>query len=359
MRVLFYALTGNHGGIEVFIHNYFTRMKGIQIDFVAMDPKVIYEEEFEKLGSKIYHMPNKRQNRAEFYKSLEQIFQTQQYDVAWFNDNNLCDITFLKIAKKYGVKTRICHSHSTAMNSDILHLIKHKMNRHVVQKYANVLWACSEAAKSWAYEPKYAAQSRFIPNAIEVEKYLYDEEKRKQVRKELGVEGKYVIGHVGRMSEIKNQMFLLEAFVKVVQERPDSMLILVGKGELLEQVRARVKELNLEEHVLVLGARTDVYLLEQAFDLFVLPSLFEGMPVVAIEAQAAGVPCIISDHVPGEAKETEAVSVVALDAGVDGWSKAMIQGITCDRKSISDQIYHSCFNINTEAQHLQDLFYQM
>lgn len=357
VKILFYALTKTHGGIESFIYNYYVNMNNVHIDFIGMDEKVAYEEEMEKMGSVIYHMPPKKENRKEFYNRLEQVFRENQYDVAWFNDNNLCDIHFLKLAKKYNVPVRICHSHNSTLNSGKLHYMVHKLNSRSIDKYANNLWACSGIAAEWAYGKDYNNRAvRVIINAIDIEQYRYKEAVRKSVREKLQLDDKFIIGNVGRISEVKNQMFLLEIFKEVLKRKSNSVLLLVGRGELYEQVSDRIKELELSDSVYMLGPRSDVSELLQAFDVFAFPSLYEGLPFAIIEAQAAGTPCVVSEAVDKSAFITSQIETVRLEQGAAAWAEAIIRQRDYDRTGESNRAVSGEYNIKIAAKELEKWF---
>lgn len=357
MKILFYALTRNQGGIENFIYNYYRWMdkKDIHLTLMAMDDKVVYEEELSRAGAKIVHLPAKRNNRYPFYKCMEKNVKDGSYDAVWFNDNNLCDIQLLRFAKRYRVPVRICHSHNSALTAGQLKLSIHKWNSRHIKKYATDLWACSDKAAEWAFGEYWQEKNvQIVPNAIDTEKFRYKESVRKKMRDRLRAEGKFVVGHVGRFCEAKNHKFLLEIFSQIVNTHPDSMLILVGKGEFFEQVKLDIQKRNLVSKVKLLGQREDVSDLIQSFDAVIMPSLYEGFPVAVVEAQAAGLPCVVADTITREVNITGAVHYMSLQDSPLQWGDSVLQAAReADREAVSEKISDSNYNIRKAAQMLE------
>lgn len=359
MKVLVYALSRAQGGIENFLYNYCKLFKDITFDFICIDETAAYKEELEALGSKLHFISTKKDGRTRHNAELETLFQNTKYDVAWFNENNLCDILFLKLARKYQIPVRICHAHNSSMNSSgIKKEVKtfiHNRNRKSVFKYATTCWACSAVAANWFYG-KEAKKAEVIPNAIFSKKYLYDEVVENRKRKELGIEGKYVIGHVGRFSGQKNHEFLIDIFKQVVQARKNSVLVLIGNGPLLNDMKKKAQISGLEDKVIFLGQRQDVGELLQAFDIFVFPSLYEGMPIAAIEAQAAGLPCVVSDKITREIKVTPNITFLSIEQGIDSWVKEIIENLDkdIDRKMMNEIVGNTIYNIEQSAGLLEE-----
>lgn len=359
MRILFYALTENQGGIENFIFNYFFWMKkeNIHLTLFAMGSKAVYEEEFQNMGAEIIHLPPKK-NRLLFYKYMDNKVRSGNFDVVWFNDNNLCDIHLLKAAKKYNVPIRICHAHNSAMEKNKLKLFRHQWHSRSIEKYATDLWTCSDKAARWAYGRLWESRNvKEIPNAVDVEKFYYTEEKRACARRKLGVGDQLAIGHVGRFCEAKNHKFLLDIYSYIVTLCPDSVLILIGQGELREMIEQDIMARGLVSKVKLLGQREDVAEIIQGFDVMVMPSLFEGFPVAVVEAQAAGVPCVLSDTVTRKVDISDTVVYISLEKKAKEWAEEILSAAAhVDRDAMSEKVLRSAYNIKKAARSLEEWF---
>ncbi|MDD3141612.1 MAG: glycosyltransferase [Lachnospiraceae bacterium] len=356
MKILFYALTQSQGGIENFIYTYYSYMSDLEMDFIGIGQNVVYEKQLKERGVKIFHLGDKHSDRKSYYREMEQILKQGDYDTLWFNDNNLCDVQLLKYAGKHHISRIICHSHGASLTAGLLHKIRHYMNRSIVFRYATDYWACSEEAAKWAFGKKWKKiGARIIINAIEVTKYQPDNSIRQQIRTLYKLEDKYVIGHVGRFCKEKNHKFLLDAFKEFHMLCENSILLLVGNGELEKKIKEYAKELKLGESVLFLGQRSDVCEILQSIDLFLVPSLCEGLCIAAVEAQAAGVPCIVSDAVPKEVKLTEQIQYLRLADGPKAWAESMQECRSWDRQAMYQMILDGPYNVENAAETLEKM----
>ena len=257
----------------------------------------------------------KYQKLPQYLKSLEDLFRKNQYRIVHSNVNTL-SVFPLYAAKKAGVPVRISHSHSTSNAREWKRNIIKNILRPFSKRYATDYFACSELAGRYLFGNKTFDQGKvkIIHNAIDLDKFKFDPEARKKLRKELDIDEKtIVIGHVGRFVKQKNHDFLIDVFNEYHAKTPDSKLLLIGTGPLEEKIKAKVKKLNLENSVLFLGQRNDTNKLYSVMDVFCLPSLYEGLPVVGVEAQAAGLLCIVSNKVSKETKVTENFIFLPLD----------------------------------------------
>lgn len=292
------------GGVESVVMNYYRHIdrNKIQFDFlIDEDSTNIPTEEIEKLGGKIILIPP-YQKLPKYIKALKKIFKENNYHIVHSHINTL-SVFPLYAAKKAGVKVRIAHSHSTSNPKEVLRNIIKYILKPLSKKYATDYFACSEFAGRWLFGNKAFDKGKvtIIHNAIDIDKFKFDEKARKSIRQELEIaEDTLVIGHVGRFMKQKNHTFLIEVFNEVHKENPNSKLILVGEGPLLEKIKEKAKKLGLNDSVLFLGQRKDVNKLYSAMDVFCLPSLYEGLPVVGIEAQAASIKCIFSNNITAE-----------------------------------------------------------
>ena len=277
----------------------------------------------------------------------------------------LTNIDFLKYAKKYQIPVRIIHSHSSAIMAagikKVMMRCMHEWNKCWLAHFATDFWACSDFAGRWFYRKKQmeGAHYRFVPNAIDVEKFRFSEDVRQAYRAELGLNGKFVMGHVGYFHTVKNHMFLLDIFHALLKKRPESVLLLIGQGNLKEAVQEKAVQLGIADKVQFLGVRKDVSNLMQAMDCFMLPSLFEGFPVVAVEAQSAGLPCYLAGNgITRQAIITDRCHFLRLEDTPEVWADAIIQG-DVKRVDTYDQIVQAGFELKNAAKQQQTRLIQL
>ena len=313
----------NYGGVEMVVMNYYRHIDRtkVQFDFFVLEGSSIPQrEEIEKLGGRIFVVP-KYTHLIQYERAIQKKFKENRYQIVHSHMNTL-SVFSLWGAKKAGVPNRIAHNHSTAGKGEI----KKNLMKYALRPFAKVfpteLCACSQYAGKWIYGK--SAEFKVIPNAIELEKYRYNEEIRKEIRTELGIENKFVIGHIGRFCYQKNHDFLIDIFMAVCKKRTDAILMLIGEGELEERIKTKVHNLGLDNKVLFLGKRVDTYRYYQAMDLFLLPSRYEGLPVVGVEAQAAGLPCVMSDIVTREIKILDSTIFYSMRKAATEWSDVII-----------------------------------
>lgn len=335
------------GGVEAVIMNYYRHIdrSKIQFDFICdSDSTNIPYEEIEKLGGKVIIVPP-YQKLFKYQKELKKVFKEGNYKIVHSHINTL-SVFPLRIAKKVGIPVRIAHSHSTTNKKEWKKNLLKQVLRPFSKVYATDYFACSELAGRWQFGNKEYDKGNvyLLNNAIDVDKFRYDEKIRKRKRKELGIKNDtLVIGHVGRFVTVKNHEFLLEVFSELCQKNKDTVLLLVGQGPLENKIKEKVKILKLEKKVKFLGQRNDINELYQTFDLFLLPSLYEGLGLVLIEAQCSGLSCIVSDKVPRVTNILNKVKFIELNNKV-GWLNTVTALKYNDRtnntiKKISDAGY--------------------
>ncbi|MFI3326691.1 MAG: glycosyltransferase [Clostridia bacterium] len=357
MRILVTGFTANYGGVETFLMNYYRAMqkldRSIVIDIISTAKEPAFKDEIQKMGGNVYRTSRARyKNRIR--KELNKIMQENNYDVFWCNKCDLADITYLKESYKNNIPKRILHSHSssnmfTGIRRKIVNVL-HKINKQVVEKYATEFWSCSDYAADWLFT-KNIAQNRttFIPNSIDAEKFQYKEDIRNKYRQELKIEDKLVVGSVGAFLYAKNPEFTLEIFKEIHKNNSESVLLWVGSGELKEITEQKVKEYNMEKNVIFLGRRLDVDRLMQAMDCLLLPSRFEGLPVVAIEAQSAGLHVFASSEgISKQTKITDFFHFLSLQQSQKQWSEKILS-TNLEHKDTYEQIKKAEFDINISA----------
>ena len=347
------------GGVESVIMNYYRHLdhSKVQFDFICdEDSTRIPYDEIKKLGGRVFLVP-KYQNLPKYLKALEKLFKENQYRIVHSNINTL-SVFPLYAAKKSGVPIRISHSHSTSNPKEWKRNLIKNILRPFSKRYATDYFACSELAGRYLFGNKAFDQGKvkIIHNAIDIEKFKFDEVARKKLRKGFGIkDSTIVIGHVGRFVQQKNHTFLVDVFNEYYKKNPDSKLLLVGSGPLEDEIKKKVERLGLKDSVLFLGQRDDINKLYSVMDVFCLPSLYEGLPVVGVEAQAAGLPTIFSNRISKEVIVSSYAKIVSIqDTGF------YVENINKATRSIKKQrSYATVFeymDINNEASTLEKIY---
>lgn len=355
-KVLYFGMSSNLGGIESFIINFWRSFdhRNLQVDFVKFEEEICFEDELLKGGSQVYRLPPRRKNPKQFLMELYKFFKNHlEYQVIHVHLNTSSFIEPALIAKLFKRKV-IVHSHSEWKGKRLIPKLLHQINRPILNKIADVKLACSDEAGRWMF-----GQSDFfvVKNAIDASSYTYDTVTRKRLRKQFGLEGKFVVGNIGRLVYEKNHDFLIEVFVELRNQCDNAVLLIIGDGVLRAQLEDKILELGLSQNVMLMGVRTDVAALLQMMDVFIFPSRFEGLGIAAIEAQAAGLPCIVADTIPQEAFVTNLVETVTLSSDRKKWVEAILkfsQGYS--RIDTYKEIREAGYDISQEASKLVDLY---
>ncbi len=365
-RVLVFGMTQNPGGIESVIINYYRNIdrQRFQFDFLCnFYDKAAYEEELKELGGAVYHIAARSENYFRYRKELNDFFRSAsgKYQAIWVNVCSLANIDYLIMAKKYKIPRRIIHSHNSQNMDSRIRGVLHGRNKKKVARYATDFWSCSETAAKWFYQDEILQKVVIIRNAISVDHMAFDENKRAEYREKLKWGGKYIMGNVGRLHFQKNQKFLLEILKKVLAEEPDIRLALVGQGEDEEMLKAYAEQLGVGDKVYFAGMQTDIPGWLSAFDIFLFPSKFEGLPVAVLEAQANGVPVLASLRViPEEVKVNENFIFCDPELGAGDWSRKIVDmKEKCNRidmKQVENNFAGNGYDIKTEVEKLERLF---
>lgn len=351
------------GGVEAVIMNYYRHIdkSKVQFDFICdSDSTNIPYEEIEQLGGKVILCPP-YQKITKYLKELKRIFKERNYKIVHSHINTL-SVFPLYAAKKAGVKIRIAHSHATTNKKELKRHILKLILRPFSKIFATDYMCCSDIAGIWQFGKKTFKKNKVtkLHNAIDLTKFSYNIDSRKKIRKELSINDDCcVIGHVGRMVKTKNQMFIIDVFNEIQKENENSILIFVGQGPDYTELLDKVMNYNLENKVIFLGQRNDIYDVFQAFDIFLLPSLYEGLGMTLIEAQVSGLKCIASKNVPIESKITENVEYYDLDKGALFWAKKICLLDFKKRKNQIDSAKKSGYDIKIERKILEDFYEKM
>ena len=325
--------------------NYYRKIdkSKIQFDFLCNSKIVAYEDEIIKLGGKIYKITARSKNYKKYKEELKKFYEdhAKEYTTIWVNICSLANIDYLKMARRYGIKYRIIHSHNSENMDSKLREILHKINKIFISHYATDFWACSKKSGKWFYSKRIMNNEKYkiINNAVDVKKYRFNNEIRRKCREELGISSNFVIGNVGRLHFQKNQEFLIDIFNEISKREKSAKLLLVGQGEDEEKLKEKSKMLGLENKIMFLGLRKDINNILQAMDVFVFPSKFEGLPVSLIEAQISGLQIYASSEViPSEIKMSERFNFVSLDKLPEEWATIILDKKCVKRSSNEEAI---------------------
>ena len=349
----------NYGGVEMVVMNYYRHIDRtkVQFDFFALEGSAVPQrEEIERLGGRVYIVP-KYTHLSAYEKEIIRLFRQNQYKIVHSHMNTL-SVFSLWGAKKAGIPNRIAHNHSTAGKGETKkNIIKYAL-RPFAKIYPTKLCACSQYAGEWLYGKN--AEFQVFNNAIDLSRYSYDPQKAAAARKELGLEDKLVVGHIGRFCYQKNHDFLIDIFNEIHKQRQEAVLLLIGEGELEQDIRNKVKKLGLTDSVRFMGKQKDTSKFYQAMNCFVLPSRYEGLCVVAIEAQACSVPVICSTAVPKDAKITSSVKFIGLDESSSNWADSVLDVIkTQVKRNKREEVRKAGYDIEVEAKKLTDFYEEL
>ena len=338
-------VVGSSGGVSTFILNYFSRMsEKYSIDLITMHiESLTLVNKFKRIGIRVIKIPSKKES---FVKNMTEMFKLihfNQYDMVYAH-MTLTNCFPLFVAWCCGVKVRISHSHLAPSYKSYFD----KILSILTNVFCTDRLACGVAAGKYLYGKQ---KFEIINNAIDLNKYKFDEQKRESMRLSLKIPNNaIVLGNVGRLDEQKNQIFLLEIFKKFFEKYPNSYLIIVGEGKLKKKIKLKIKELGLENRVILTGLVDNVIDYLNVMDVFVLPSLFEGLSIAAIEAQANGLPCVFSNTVSKETALLKEVRFCQLNKNIDDWYSQIFKLYKLRGKiNAEDQLREKNYDITKEA----------
>lgn len=361
IRVLHVVGKMHYGGMETFIMNVYRHIdrEKVQFDFlVHYEEPGEYDEEIRSLGGKIYVMPKTvPQNYFIYKKALKKFFsEHQEYKII---HGHLHSVAFLyhHVAKQTGNRVCITHSHASGFDKGIKGYFRYILSL-LAQKYTDVYFGCSPEACNEFFPNaiRHNKKMTVIKNGIASEKYIYSDSVRDKIRQELNIENDLVIGHIGRFADVKNHAFLLKIFAEILKIRHDSKLVLIGQGPLEEKIRALADDLSVSGNITFLGGRSDIPQLLQGMDIFVLPSLYEGLGIALVEAQAAGLKCFASTAVSKEAEVTDLLTYLDLSQPPEYWAEKIVSAVPYCRENKSRDIIDSGFDINETAALLEEFY---
>lgn len=364
-RVCIYCQTWESGGIEAFLNNILQHMDlaELQVDIVADSLKEsVFTDGLKLRGITFRELSGSSRALMQNYRCFAKLLDKQRYDVIHLNVFQALSLAFLPLARRKGVPIRIAHSHNTMLRQSRTRQLKlgiHSLAKQLFARDATELWTCSDAAARFMFPAALLSERgyRFIPNGIDLRRFQLDEGEREKIRKQLGLEKAFVLGNVGRLCYQKNQSFLLDVFARVYAQDASARLLLVGEGEALAKLKEKAVRRSLSDKVIFYGTTPRVERLLWAMDVFVFPSVFEGLGIAAIEAQAAGLPTICSDGVPREALASSLAQQIPLAAPVEQWAQAIFAA-RC-RPAVPDpveQLVASGFDIGQVSSGIESIY---
>ncbi len=357
--------TSQSSGVMSCVMNYYRSLdkEKIQFDFLCFKKTdVNFNSEISCLGGNIFcvNKPSIK-NLFRTYREFDSFFSNNAAKYIAVHLHEVYLVHFINhFCKKYNIKHLITHAHTTKYSDNPKNALRNRIMCFGLNNTATDLFACSKAAGEFYYGKKAVkgGKVKIIPNAINLEKYKFNETIRNKVRKELNIENKFVIGHIGRMAPPKNQKFLLKIFREVKKEKNNAILLMIGDGPLKGEIEKEIDNLNIKDSVVLLGIRHDVPELLMAMDVFVLPSLYEGLPVVCVEAQAAGLRCMLSDNITKEV-DCGLCEFIPLDKSPSIWRQEILKKLVNNRNLTINKIINDKFSIIQQSKILEKLYFEI
>ncbi len=366
IKILQFTIASTKGGKTRYtLRNWkFIDKEKVQMDFITFSKKLDFEQSLIDEGCRVWHIScYPEENKEQFIKEFDNVLE-QGYDIIHINTSYWKDTIVEERAKAKGIKKIIIHAHNTGCGTSLskdeenaARKRHYEIRERLTEDIATDYWACSKKAAEWLYGNRIRESLiKIVKVAIDTSVFSYNVDIRNKVRKELEIEDKFVIGNVGRFAYQKNHLFLLTVFEQILKVIPETVLILVGKGELKKEIEEQIKIRSLQEKVKIFESVADISEILQAMDIFALPSLFEGFPAVLVEAQTTGLPCVISDKVTREAQITSLAHYKPLD--IDEWISQLKDIYTEreSRKSMHLQIEAAGYGIQGQIKELESWY---
>ncbi len=362
-RVLCILSSMNAGGAETFLMKIYRAIdrEKYQMDFCLNSKDNYYGKEIKSYGGKIFYIPEKSKSLTEFKRGLTKIIKENNYKYVLRIGANAMSFMDLKVAKKAGAEVLAVRSSNSSSGGGIKNAVAHFIGRLLYEKYINVKIAPSTEAAEFTFGKNSVKKGRahLLHNAIDIDKYLFNQAARESVREELDISDKLVVGHIGRFAPQKNHEFLLDIFGEISKREKNAVLLLVGTGELQEKIKKKAHDMEIADKVMFLGVRSDIPKILSAMDIFLFPSFFEGMPNTVIEAQGSGLSCIIADTITKEADITGLVEYMPLSADKEAWAKKCIDTMKSigERRNTKEDFVREKYDIKSGAEEFVRLIF--
>ncbi|MEX2784916.1 glycosyltransferase [Streptococcus sp. H49] len=369
-KILIIGMSPVLAGTETFIMNYYRHLdtQKFHVDFIKRTKEpIIFEDEILQKGSNIYYLPRKGKtprSYQKYKKAVRTFFEEhgRDYDAIWHNAMSIPNIDLLNYAKKYGIKERIIHSHNSQWRGNVARFVLHQRNKRRIKKVATQFFACSDLAAQYMYGPDFSGEACVIQNAIDKDNFAFSAAGRDELRTQLGWSHKKIIGNVGRLDVQKNQPFLIDVFHAALQMDDSLRLVIIGQvagaHSTAAKIKKKISDYGIEDKVFLAGSQTDMRKWLSAFDLFVLPSLSEGLPLSAVEAQANGLPVLVSDAVTKELKILDSTAYLSLDEDIRVWAQKIISMLTMERsqqETITHRFAEKRFDITKQVKDVESI----
>jgi glycosyltransferase involved in cell wall biosynthesis len=354
------------GGIGTFLYNITKNIdqSKFQFDFLinASGDSGEFDDKMKALGSNVYVLPElKYKNALSYFRRLKSFYEKNHgYNIIHVHSANIAIFNYWA-ARKYTNNYFAVHSHSTKYSDKFVNSVRNYLLYFPVKRIADLYFACSNPTAKFMFGKNIVKEKsvHIIKNAINIKEFLFNNNIRETVRKNLRIKDQLIIGHVGAFVPVKNHEFIIDIFFEIIKFDNQAFLILVGTGELEEKIKKKVNELNLGNSVRFLGRRSDINELMQAFDVFLMPSKFEGVPLVGVEAQASGLPCVFSDSITKEIKIIEESLFVELRESPEVWAEKILtlsRYTRYKRRNTSNELIEAGYEIHNSAMQLQEIY---
>lgn len=366
--VFFEDVFGNFGGIEKMIVNITSELPKDKYHITLLLNKMISEEYREtllnmgvdivELQDEFIHNPIKRHLKG--VKLFDKYIKEHPVDTIHFHISNSIDMMYVSVAQKRGVKNRIAHSHNSNATSKFKVLMHYTFKTFLKNSPSHYI-SCSTKAAYWLYSKKKVDRGEVVilKNAIVTKDYLYNEERRQGTRQRYDFGNQFIVGHIGRFNEQKNHRFLIDIFTEFKKLKENAELVLIGEGDLKDEIKQYVKEKGVEDSVRFMGNSNEVPNLLSAMDVFLLPSLYEGLPVVLVETQAASLPALVSNTITKEVDVSKYVKYMSLERTPDKWAKGLLKMAEVPREDNYQTMYDSGFDIASMVKELDKIYSEL
>ena len=367
MRILIFGLSSQLGGVESFILSFSRKFlelnEAIRLHFIVFNEIPTYCSDLVNSDKcSFVVVPSRITHPISYRRILCNQLKKTKYDILWYNVCTLSDISLLKLAVPY-IPHRVVHSHNSENMGTLINKIMHGLHKKLVDKYASEYFACSyEAAEFMFNEPTLDCnQVTIITNAIDIKRFAFSLSSRNELRKKYDLGDSLVVGHVGRFHPQKNHEFIIDVFNNLLKIEHNSYLILIGEGPLKSNIECLVKKLQLSDKVIILNPLIDVEKYYSAMDIFLFPSLYEGLGIAAIEAQTSGLPTLLSDKIPSPCKISDSTAFLSLGDNAEEWAKTLKQlydnRLIASREQGQNAARLHGYDIDIEARKLLQYFF--
>lgn len=356
-RIMVLGMSPNVGGVETYIMNWLRTIDRRQYEFYfPYYNKIAYEKELIELDGKLINLKVSRHTPLRYYLYLKKLFKKYKFDVVYYNTCDIMSMDMIMMGKKCNVPVRIIHSHNSSNINppNLLHRFTEKWCRNHLDQFATHLLACSDVAGKWMFDGR---PFEIVKNGIDTNKFKFNEKIRSTIRDKYELHQKFVVGFVGSLWAQKNPLFLMDVFEEVQKIKENAVLMIVGDGELKEQMQQKAEKAGITDKVFFMGICSNVNELMNAMDCFLLPSKFEGLPFVLVEAQTNGLKCITSTNVSQESNITGEVSFVSLEEKIELWANTIINSqVKYSRDNYSTIVQEQKYDILSTVERLSEIF---